>query len=227
MVWSYHELSVFPDFLSCTQASRLHVLASINFGQMRVEIVMSAAQSLYAFSTRTFKHKCIIYLTLLAHSGGPWCTSRPGDRLSWLRSSLGFLSPSRQMPGYLRIRPWPLPYKSFPTYQSLNTLSFDAQYLFIYLFIIFTIYNSDYIASYERVISAWWIGKDLEGSGRCLILRSYAGIRQEWLRITTKTCHDSRPRARDLNPRPPPQYKAGVVGLTTRPPRSVWTLQLN
>jgi hypothetical protein len=32
----------------------------------------------------------------------------------------------------------------------------------------------------------WWIEEDLVGSGRCLILRYYPGIRLEVLRKTTK-----------------------------------------
>jgi hypothetical protein len=44
----------------------------------------------------------------------------------------------------------------------------------VYLTTLFS--NLGYIASNERVISEWWIGKDLEGSGR-LILRYYPVIR--------------------------------------------------
>jgi hypothetical protein len=41
-------------------------------------------------------------------------------------------------------------------------------YLFIYLFVVnlkIISSNSDYVASNEEMISKWWIGKDLEGSG--------------------------------------------------------------
>jgi hypothetical protein len=38
----------------------------------------------------------------------------------------------------------------------------------------------------ERVIREWWIGKDLEGSGRGLILRNLPGIRLEGLRKPQK-----------------------------------------
>jgi hypothetical protein len=37
------------------------------------------------------------------------------------------------------------------------------------------------------MIIGWWIGKDLEHSGRGLILSYYPGICQEGLRKTTKT----------------------------------------
>jgi hypothetical protein len=72
----------------------------------------------------------------------------------------------------------------------------------------------------DRVISEWWwIGKDLVGSDRSLILRYYPGIRLEGLRKTTKILNqDSLSPGRDLNPGPP-EYEAGV--LTTRPWRSV------
>jgi hypothetical protein len=70
-----------------------------------------------------------------------------------------------------------------------------------------------------RVISEWWIGKYLEGSGRGLILRYYPGIRLEGLRKTTKSFgQDSRFPSRDLSPGPP-EYEARV--LTIWPQRSV------
>jgi hypothetical protein len=57
--------------------------------------------------------------------------------------------------------------------------------------------------------------KDLEGSGRDLILSHYSGIRLEGLRKTTATLsQDSWFPGPDLNPGPP-EYEAGV--LTTRP----------
>jgi hypothetical protein len=51
--------------------------------------------------------------TPASYSGVPGFTSRPGNRLSWLRPFVVFLSLSRRMPGYLKIRPRPLPTKSF------------------------------------------------------------------------------------------------------------------
>jgi hypothetical protein len=47
--------------------------------------------------------------------------------------------------------------------------------------------NYDYMASDERVISEWWIGKDLEENGRGLILRYNPSIFLKELRKTTKT----------------------------------------
>jgi hypothetical protein len=45
-----------------------------------------------------------IISTPAAYSGGPRFKSRPGNRLSWLRFFVVFLSPSRQMPGqYLKL----------------------------------------------------------------------------------------------------------------------------
>jgi hypothetical protein len=37
------------------------------------------------------------------------------------------------------------------------------------------------------MLSEWWIGKDLEGSGRVLILRGYSRIRLEELRETIRS----------------------------------------
>jgi hypothetical protein len=57
------------------------------------------------------------------------------------------------------------------------------------------LYNVD-----NRVIREWWwIGKDLLGSGRGLILSYYSGIRLEWLRQPRKICHVAGRRCRDLN----------------------------
>jgi hypothetical protein len=61
--------------------------------------------------------------------------------------------------------------------------------------------------------------KDLEGSGRCLILKYYHGTHLEGLRTPTKTlCDDSWHPGQNLNPGPF-EYEGGV--LTTRPRRSV------
>jgi hypothetical protein len=75
--------------------------------------------------------------------------------------------------------------------------------LIIYLlisrvFILFVVYLTMLsqwlnVASNELVLSEWWVGKDLEGSGRGLILRYYHGIRLEQLRKTMKQLsQDSR-----------------------------------
>jgi hypothetical protein len=56
----------------------------------------------------------------------------------------------------------------------------------------------------------WWIGKDLAGSGRGLILKYYPRIRLEELRKTTENLsQDSRSSGRKSNPWPP-EYEAGV-----------------
>jgi hypothetical protein len=60
-----------------------------------------------------------------------------------------------------------------------------------------------------------WIGKELERSGRGLILRYYAVIRIDGPKKTTKSLsEDSRCSGRYLSPKPP-EYEAGV--LITRP----------
>jgi hypothetical protein len=75
----------------------------------------------------------------------------------------------------------------------------------------------DYKASNKRVINEWWIRKDLEESGRRIILRYYLGIRMEGLRKSTKNVsQDSRSPDRDLKPH---KYEAQL--LTTRQWRSV------
>jgi hypothetical protein len=69
------------------------------------------------------------------------------------------------------------------------------------------------------VRSECWIGKDLEGNCRGLILRYYPGIRLEELRKSTKTLSQDCPSpGRDSNPGTP-EYEAGV--LSTRPRRLV------
>jgi hypothetical protein len=74
----------------------------------------------------------------------------------------------------------------------------------------------------DRVSDWWWIGKDLVGTGRDLILRYYPGIHLEGLKKSKKNLNqDSRsPGGREENPGPP-EYEVGV--LTTRPRRSVET----
>jgi hypothetical protein len=68
------------------------------------------------------------------------------------------------------------------------------------------------------VISEWWIGKNVKGSGRGLI-RYHPSIFLEVLSKTTKTLsQDSRSSDRELNPGPP-EYEAAMI--TTRPRRSV------
>jgi hypothetical protein len=69
------------------------------------------------------------------------------------------------------------------------------------------------------------IGKDLEGSGRGLVLRYYPGIRLARLRKTTiNLSQDIRSPGRKFNPGPP-KYEVGV--LTTRPRRSVYIIQFS
>jgi hypothetical protein len=78
--------------------------------------------------------------------------------------------------------------------------------------------NLDYIAPNEGMISEWWIGKDLEGSDRVLILMYYPGIFLEGLRKVTKTLSQNSPSAlQDMNPRPL-KFEAGL--LTSRLRRS-------
>jgi hypothetical protein len=73
--------------------------------------------------------------------------------------------------------------------------------------------------SNEKVIIEGLIGKDLEESGRGLILRYYPGIFWKGLRKTTKYLSEKRwCSGKDFNPGPP-QYEAGA--LTTQPRRSV------
>jgi hypothetical protein len=67
------------------------------------------------------------------------------------------------------------------------------------------------------VINEWWFGKDLEQSGRVLILRLYYGNYLEGLRKSTRNFgKDSRSPCRHLSPQPPED--GGV--LTTRPQSS-------
>jgi hypothetical protein len=82
----------------------------------------------------------------------------------------------------------------------------------------FSMAQTTYTASDEGMISEWWIGKDVEGTGHGLILTYYPGICLEGLRKPTKNrSQDSWSPGWDLNPEPS-KYK-GV--LTTRPWHSV------
>jgi hypothetical protein len=65
--------------------------------------------------------------------------------------------------------------------------------------------------SNERLISEWWIGKAVEGTGRGLIVRYYPSLRLE--KVTKNLSQNSQFPGRDLNPGLP-EYEAGV--LTTR-----------
>jgi hypothetical protein len=100
-----------------------------------------------------------------------------------------------------------------------------STYIYDCLFVVYLtmhFHHWDYIASSKMVISEWWIEKDLEGSGRGLILRYCPWIRLEGLKKTTKPLRqDSRIPNRDLN-LGPPEYEAGV--LLIRPRRSVLLL---
>jgi hypothetical protein len=96
--------------------------------------------------------------------------------------------------------------------------------LVIFLFIIYftALFRRLRLCSVGRKGDKWWTGKDLEGSGGCLILRYYPGIRLEGLRETTRNlCQDCRSPIRDLNSRTP-EYEARV--LISRPRRSVTSL---
>jgi hypothetical protein len=56
-----------------------------------------------------------------------------------------------------------------------------------------------------------WPEKNLQGSGRGLILRYYPGIRMEGMRKTSKLLgQGSRSPGRELNVGPP-EYEAGVL----------------
>jgi hypothetical protein len=92
---------------------------------------------------------------------------------------------------------------------SVGTLFYDA-------FSVTRLYTVD-----DRVMSErWWVGKDLVGSGRGLILGYYPVIRLEGLRKTTKiSIRIAGHRGREFNPGPP-ECVSGV--LTTRPRRSVF-----
>jgi hypothetical protein len=69
----------------------------------------------------------------------------------------------------------------------LKAEEFSVTYLFICGLFNKAVSSLDCIASNGRVINEWWIGKDVERSGRGLILRYYPEICLERLRKTTKT----------------------------------------
>jgi hypothetical protein len=78
--------------------------------------------------------------------------------------------------------------------------------------------NYGYIATDERVICEWRIGKDFEGNSCGLILRRYPGICLEGPRKITKDLnHDSSSPGRDLNP-VHTKHEMGVCFV-------VWTLR--
>jgi hypothetical protein len=85
---------------------------------------------------------------------------------------------------------------------SVDAILFLAVYFTTRLFLMYLrrfFSNSDYTVSNERLICERWIGKDLEGNGRGIILG---------LGTNTKIFSlDSRSPGRDLNPGPP-EYKA-------------------
>jgi hypothetical protein len=83
--------------------------------------------------------------------------------------------------------------------------------LFNDAFSVTRLYSAD-----DRISEWWWIGKDLVGSSRGLILRCYPRINLEEQRSYKK--NSVRSLDRDLNPGPP-EYEAVV--LTTGPRRLV------
>jgi hypothetical protein len=71
-----------------------------------------------------------------------------------------------------------------------------------------------YTTSNERIMVEKQVGKDVEGSGRCIISRFYPGIFLEDLGEDTKNLiQASRSLGRDMNPEPP-EYEAGVLTTT-------------
>jgi hypothetical protein len=63
------------------------------------------------------------------------------------------------------------------------------------------------------MVGAWCIGKDVEGSGRGLILRYYPGnLLEELWKTTQHNSKDSQFPGRDLNPGSP-EYEAGVLTI--------------
>jgi hypothetical protein len=54
----------------------------------------------------------------------------------------------------------------------------------VFLVYITNVSISDYIASDDMMISEWWIGKDLEGGGHCLIEASTWICLEEQIKIT-------------------------------------------
>jgi hypothetical protein len=101
--------------------------------------------------------------------GGPGFNSQPGDRLSWLRVFVVFLSPSRRIPGYqLKIRPRPLPSNSFrfiihllPYHSTLYSLSNwksvvkqNYRHKFIWRFWLLL----DRWRDCFLILNTWWVG---------------------------------------------------------------------
>jgi hypothetical protein len=71
-----------------------------------------------------------------------------------------------------------------------------------------------------------WIGKNVEGSGRCLMRyypRIYLEGLRDWLDATKDLSQDNRSPGRDLSPGPP-EYETGV--FTIQPRRSVLSFKL-
>jgi hypothetical protein len=63
------------------------------------------------------------------------------------------------------------------------------------------------------MVSEWWIGTNLEISGRGLILRYYPAVAwKDWVK-PRKVSQDSSYSGRDFNPGPP-EYEAGVLTAT-------------
>jgi hypothetical protein len=82
--------------------------------------------------------------------------------------------------------------------------------IFIYLWFIHQRFltSSDYIASKDRMINEWWIGKDVEGSDRGLIWGNIPAVAwRDWGK--PRETSGSRPPGRDLKPGPL-EYEAGV-----------------
>jgi hypothetical protein len=98
--------------------------------------------------------------------------------------------------------------------QTLHCLSYPAHDIYFYFIQRHCQLLRLYAISSNKRIGEWWIGKDVEGSGRGLVFRYYPGIFLERLMKTTENLsQDSRFPGRDLNSRPA-KYE-GV--LTARP----------
>jgi hypothetical protein len=84
---------------------------------------------------------------------------------------------------------------------------FYIYFLFVYLFVIYlTMLFGDWLYKIEWKggTHEWWIGKDLEGIGRGLILRHYSGIYLQGLKkITNTLSQDSLFPGRDFKPGTP------------------------
>jgi hypothetical protein len=79
---------------------------------------------------------------------------------------------------------------------TVRTISWLIGWLSIWLYDDFSVTRL-YSVDHRLRSEWWWIGKDLVGSGRVLILRYYPGIRMEWLMKTTKILNQDR---RSLGP---------------------------